>query len=111
MTAELNHKAEGDTHTFDFQDIQIVFDTRDGTDIGSEGGLRFRMFHRKEEEEGRVEYRQVDEFVIYPDAIDWDEGGRMKPEFEKRIKELSQPIVNEAEAEAPELLLEESDAE
>ena len=35
------------SHILDYSNIQIVFDERDGKDIGSEGGIRFRLFYKK----------------------------------------------------------------
>ena len=76
-------------HTFDYQNVRVKLSLVDGDDIGSEGGLRFRMFFKRAVG-GETEAQQVDEFVIYPDAIDWENGGKMKPEFQKRIEELQE---------------------
>ena len=83
---------EGHLHSFDFQNLKIHLTEINGNDIGSEGGLRFTM-SLKEGINGKETLEKVDEFVIYPDAIDWKNGGKMKPEFEKRIKELQGKIT------------------
>ena len=83
-------------HILDFANIQVVFDERDGEDIGSKGGIRFRLYYKKSIEP--LELVQADEFVIYPDAIDWENGGQMKKEFLDRIKKLKEE--DEAKREA-----------
>tara|TARA_R110000851_G_C13052782_1_gene563253 strand:- start:891 stop:1247 length:357 start_codon:yes stop_codon:yes gene_type:complete len=94
MKENITYRTDPDTknHIIDYSNIQIVFDERDGDDIGSNGGLRFRLFYKKSIEP--LELVKADEFVIYPDAIDWENGGQMKKEYLDRIKELK------AEAEA-----------
>lgn len=78
---------DGDIHTFSIQNLKIQLSEIDGSDIGSTGGLRF-MMSLVEHIAGKETLTKVDEFVIYPDAIDWQNGGKMLPEFEKRIKAL-----------------------
>ena len=89
--SNLKHTTDkGDaSHVFDYGCVRIKLTEVDGNDIGSEGGIRFRMFFKKDVD-GALETNQVDEFVIYPDAIDWENGGKMKPEFQKRIEELQE---------------------
>jgi len=87
MSNTLEHKiTEDGTHEFDFQNLKIHLTDISGANIGSEGGLRFTM-SLKESMKGKEVLTKVDEFIVYPDAIDWKNGGKMKPEFEKRIKE------------------------
>ena len=86
--SNLNYKLQdGGIHTFNIQNVKIQLAEIDGSDIGSKGGLRFTM-SLIEQINGKEILEKVDEFVIYPDAIDWKNGGKMLPEFEKRIKEL-----------------------
>lgn len=92
--SNLKHSNENEEgHCFDYQCLKIFLKEVNGNDIGSEGGIRFTMCY-KETINGKETLTKVDEFVIYPDAIDWKNGGQMKPEFQKRIKELHE---NEAE--------------
>ena len=86
--SNLNYKLQdGGIHTFNIQNLKIQLAEIDGSDIGSKGGLRFTM-SLIEQINGKEILEKVDEFVVYPDAIDWKNGGRMLPEFEKKIKEL-----------------------
>ena len=88
MSKDITYRLDDNKHhhIIDYSNIQIVFDERDGKDIGSEGGIRFRLFYKKSTEP--LELVQADEFVIYPDAIDWENGGQMKEDYLARIKEL-----------------------
>ena len=100
--SNLKHTTDkGDaSHVFDYGCVRIKLTEVDGNDIGSEGGIRFRMFFKKDVD-GALETNQVDEFVIYPDAIDWENGGKMKPEFQKRIEKLQRDAQEERGVIAP----------
>ena len=95
----LTHKVydNGDV-VFDFAPVKIVISEVEGDDIAESGGVRFQM----EYVDDNGEAKKVDEFVIYPEAIDWENGGQMKPEYQEKIKKKMEAqeahIKNEVEA-------------
>ena len=79
----LTHKVydNGDV-VFDFEPIKITISEVGGDDIAENGGVRFQM----EYVDDNGEAKKVDEFIIYPEAIDWENGGQMKAEYQEKIK-------------------------
>ena len=98
---DLTYTKEGDTHHFEFQNINVRLEQVDGKEIGSEGGLKFSMFYRKETEQGAMESSLVDTFVVYPDIIDWEGTGDIKPEYKDKIKSLTEAQQQEAQFAPP----------
>tara|TARA_R110000765_G_scaffold396603_1_gene490536 strand:+ start:711 stop:1100 length:390 start_codon:yes stop_codon:yes gene_type:complete len=95
----LTHKVNdnGDV-VFDFAPVKITISEVQGDDIAENGGVKFSMNFIKDDGEAK----KVDEFVIYPEAIDWENGGQMKPEYQEKIKQKMEAqeahIKNEIEA-------------
>ena len=95
---KLTHKVlENGNVKFEFAPINITISEVEGDDICESGGVRFTMNFMNEDVA-----KKVDEFVIYPEAIDWEKGGQMKAEYQEKIKakmEKQQQFVdNEIEA-------------
>lgn len=79
---KLTHKAlENGNVEFNFSPIKITISEVEGDDICESGGCRFTMEFMKDDVA-----KKVDEFVIYPEAIDWENGGQMKAEYQEKIK-------------------------
>lgn len=85
----MKHSVDESTgaHRFLFEPIEVRIEEVEGDDIAEQGGIRFQMLFRKEVEGVGLEKTKVDEFIIYPEAIDWENGGQMKPEYQKKIEE------------------------